>query len=61
VRATVQSLLSQVESMGEVFGGIVLAALAQFRGSSLTLLTAGVLLAVTGVMVARSARDLATE
>jgi hypothetical protein len=45
--------------MGEVCGGIVLAALAQARGVSLTLLTAGVLLAVTGVMVARSRADRA--
>jgi MFS family permease len=61
VRATVQSFLAQVESMGEVCGGVVLAALAQARGISLTLLTAGVLLAVTGVMVARSRADRAAE
>lgn len=57
VRATVQSFLSQVESLGEVCGGGVLAALAQVRGIMVTLLAAGILLAVTGVMVARSRAD----
>jgi MFS family permease len=57
VRATVQSFLAQVESMGEVCGGGVLAALARAGGISLTLLAAGGLLAVTGVMVARSRAD----
>jgi MFS family permease len=61
VRATVQSFLAQVESMGEVCGGVVLAALAQARGISLTLLAAGVLLAVTGVIVVRSRADRVAE
>lgn len=59
VRATVHAFLSQAESMGEVCGGFVLATLAQARGISVTLLTAGVLLAVTGTMVARSRVDRA--
>jgi MFS family permease len=59
VRATVQSFLAQVESLGEVCGGVVLAALAQVRGISLTLLAAGLLLAVTGVLVACSRADRA--
>jgi MFS family permease len=59
VRATVQSFLAQVESLGEVCGGVVLAAIAQVRGISLTLLAAGLLLAVTGVMVACSRADRA--
>jgi hypothetical protein len=61
VRATLQSFLAQTESLGEVCGGVVLAALAQARGISVTLLAAGVLLAVTGVMVARSRADRAPE
>jgi hypothetical protein len=61
VRATLQSFLAQTESLGEVCGGVVLAALAQVRGISLTLLTAGVLLAVTGIMVAQSRADRAAD
>jgi MFS family permease len=61
VRATVQSFLSQVESIGEVCGGVVLAALTQARGISFTLLAAGGLLAVTGVIVALSRADRAAE
>jgi MFS family permease len=60
VRATVHSLLSQAESMGEICGGFLLAALAQARGISATLVTAGVLLAVTGTMVVRSRADRAS-
>ncbi len=54
VRATVHSFLSQAESAGEIGGGIMLAALAQARGIAATLLTAGALLAVTGIMIVRS-------
>lgn len=60
VRATVHSFLSQAESIGEICGGFLLAALAQARGISVTLLMAGALLAVTGIMVARSRADRAT-
>jgi MFS family permease len=59
VRATMHSFLSQAESMGEVGGGFLLAALAQARGISVTLLAAGALLVVTGAMVARSRADRA--
>lgn len=59
VRATVHSFLSQAESMGEICGGFLLAALAQARGISATLLAAGALIAVTGTMVARSRADRA--
>lgn len=57
VRATVQSFLAQAESLGEACGGFVLAALAQGRGTSVTLLTAGALLAVAGTVVARTRTD----
>lgn len=57
VRATVHSFLSQAESLGETVGGVVLAALAQARGIAVTLLVAGALLALTGIMVARSRAD----
>jgi predicted MFS family arabinose efflux permease len=57
VRATVQSFLSQAESIGEVCGGFVLAALVHVRGIEVTLVTAGALLAVTGIMVAWSRTD----
>jgi MFS family permease len=59
VRATVHSFLSQAESIGEISGGFVLAALVQARGISITLLTAGALLALTGILVARSRADRA--
>ncbi len=48
------SVLSQAESAGEICGGFVLAALAQAGSTTLTLLVAGALFAVTGAMVARS-------
>ncbi len=54
VRATLQSFLSQAESVGEISGGFLLAALAQAGGSTLTLLVAGALIAATGAVVARS-------
>lgn len=61
VRATMQSFLSQAESLGEICGGFVLAALAQARGISVTLLTAAALLIVTGTLVARSRTDRAPQ
>ena len=42
--------------MGEIGGGFALAAVAQARGTTLTLVTAGALLIVTGAMVARADR-----
>jgi MFS transporter, DHA3 family, tetracycline resistance protein len=57
VRATVHSFLSQAESVGEICGGFLLAAFAQVRGISVTLLAAGAVLALTGIVVARSRAD----
>jgi predicted MFS family arabinose efflux permease len=57
VRATVHSFLSQAESVGEICGGVLLAAVAQARGIPVTLLAAGALLAVAGILVARSRAD----
>ena len=57
VRATVHSFLSQAETIGEIFGGIALAVLAQAAGISATLLTSGALIACAGAMVARSRSD----
>ena len=57
VRATVHSFLSQAESVGEICGGVALAAVAQATSTAITLVTAGALIAFTGVMVARSRTD----
>jgi predicted MFS family arabinose efflux permease len=57
VRATMQSFLSQAQSIGEIGGGFLLAVVAQARGISVTLLAAGALLAATGAMVALSRVD----
>jgi MFS family permease len=54
VRATVHSLLSQAETVGEVLGGFALAALAQGAGTVAALLTSAALIACVGVMVARA-------
>lgn len=52
VRATVHSFLSQAESIGEITGGVVLAAVAQVTSTTATLALAGALIALTGVLVA---------
>jgi MFS family permease len=57
VRATVHSFLSQAESIGEISGGVALAAVAQATSTALTLTLASALIATTGVMVARSRAD----
>jgi len=57
VRATVHSFLSQAESIGEISGGVALAAVAQATSTAITLIAAGALLAMTGFMVARSRAD----
>jgi hypothetical protein len=57
VRATVHSFLSQAESMGEIAGGVALAAVAQATNTAITLTIAGALSATTGLMVARSRTD----
>jgi predicted MFS family arabinose efflux permease len=51
VRATVHSFLSQAETIGEIGGGVALAILAQAAGIPATLVTAGALIACTGLMV----------
>jgi hypothetical protein len=57
VRATVHSFLSQAESIGEIAGGVALAAVAHATNTALTLMIAGALLATTGLIVARSGAD----
>ena len=51
VRATVHSFLSQAETVGEIFGGFALGALAQAAGIATTLVVAGALIACTGIMI----------
>src|SRR6185437_7165047 len=57
VRATLHSFLSQAESVGEIIGGVALALVAGSAGSSVTLLTAAALIALTFLLVARSRTD----
>jgi MFS family permease len=57
VRATVHSFLSQAETIGEIFGGLALAAVARAAGLSVALLTSGALIACAGALVARSRAD----
>ncbi|MFI5270343.1 MAG: MFS transporter, partial [Chloroflexota bacterium] len=57
VRATVHSFLSQAESIGEISGGVALAAVAQATSTAMTLMTAGALIVLTGFIVARSRAD----
>ena len=59
VRATVHSFLSQVETIGEIFGGLALVVLAQAAGISVALVTSAALLAFAGALVARSRADRA--
>jgi hypothetical protein len=57
VRATVHSFLSQAETVGEIVGGLALAALARATSIPVALITAGALIAFAGAMVARSRAD----
>jgi predicted MFS family arabinose efflux permease len=57
VRATVHSFLSQAECVGEIVSGFALAALARAAGASTALVTAAALIALAGVIVARSRAD----
>jgi predicted MFS family arabinose efflux permease len=57
VRATVHSLLSQAETIGEIAGGFALALIAREAGTSATLVTGAVLVALAGTLVARSRAD----
>lgn len=51
--------VSQAEPIGEIIGGFALAVLAQAAGISIVLIASGVLMAFTGLMVARSGTDRA--
>jgi MFS family permease len=57
VRATVHSFLSQAETVGEIFAGFALAALARATSIEVALLTAGGLILFAGFLVARSRAD----
>jgi MFS family permease len=57
IRATMHSFLSQAESVGEIAGGVALAGLARLAGTVATIVAAGALIALTGVIVARSHAD----
>jgi MFS family permease len=59
VRATVHSFLSQAETIGEIFGGLALALLAQAASTSVALMTSGALIACAGALVVRSCADRA--
>ena len=54
VRATVHSLLSQSENLGEVVVGVALACLAGSTSATVVLMSSAVLLGLAGVVVARS-------
>jgi hypothetical protein len=51
------SFLSQAESIGEIAGGVALAGLARLSGVVPTIVAAGALIALTGVIVGRSPAD----
>lgn len=57
VRATVHSFLSQVESFGEIVGGLAIGLLAQATDMSVALTCSCVLVAFAGVLVLRSRGD----
>jgi predicted MFS family arabinose efflux permease len=59
VRATVLSLLSQSETLGEIGGGLALALLARGAGAVPTLAAAAALVACAGAIVARARVDRA--
>lgn len=54
VRATLQSFLTQVESTGEIVGGLTLGVVAQARSITVALMCSAALLTVAGITVARS-------
>jgi SAM-dependent methyltransferase len=56
-RATVHSLLSQAENLGEVVFGLVLAAVASGTSPTATLVGSAVLFAVAGLLLGRTAVD----
>lgn len=55
LRATIHSFLSQAETIGEILGGFMLAAIAQTAGMSSALIASAALFACAGVMVGRHA------
>jgi len=57
VRTTVHSFLGQAESSGEIVGGVALALFAHVAGIPATLMFSAALIALTGVIVARSDAD----
>jgi len=57
IRATMHSFLSQAESVGEVAGGAALAGVASLWGIVPTIVASGLLVALAGVIVARSRAD----
>ena len=57
IRATMHSFLSQAESVGEIGGGVALAGLARLAGAVPAIVAAGGLIALTGLLVARSRAD----
>jgi hypothetical protein len=57
-RATVHSLLSQAEHVGEIVCGLVLAVLAVSSSTTAALLGSAVLLAGAGALIARSRPEL---
>jgi hypothetical protein len=54
VRATVHSLLSQAENLGELVCGLALAVIADTASSTVTLIASAVLVAAAGVAVSRA-------
>jgi hypothetical protein len=54
VRATVQSFLGQVESTGEIMGGLVLGVLAQATSITVALTCSAAMVTCAGLVVIRS-------
>ena len=54
VRATVQSFLGQVESMGEIVGGLVMGVLAQATSLTVALTCSCAMVTCAGLVVTRS-------
>ena len=61
VRATVQSFLGQVESTGEILGGLALGVLAQATSITVALTCSCALVACAGLLVVRSRAGRAPE
>lgn len=61
VRATAHSFLGQAEYVGEVIAGLLLAAISQAAGITLTIATSAALAALAGLIVVRSRADRSAE